>query len=127
MTLRLALIALACWPAGSSDVRRGAYLVHHVARCADCHTPRDPDGRPLPDRTLQGAPVPVASPYAHWDWAVRAPAIAGLSGWSDEDAARFLMTGIVPRTGREPRRPMPAYRLSEEDAKAVVAYLRSLK
>lgn len=31
--------------AGSSSVARGRYLVHHVAACVECHTPRDVVGR----------------------------------------------------------------------------------
>lgn len=115
-------------PARDGPVEHGAYLVHHVAHCSACHTPRSGDGRPLPDQLLKGAPVPVdAPPYPGWEWASRAPALAGLPGWSDEDAVRFLRDGIVPRTGRAPRRPMPPFRFSEADARAVVAYLRSLR
>ncbi|MBI5424207.1 MAG: c-type cytochrome [Opitutae bacterium] len=36
------------------------------------------------------------------------------------------MTGVKP-DGSMPRPPMPQFRLSEEDARAVVAYLRALK
>jgi mono/diheme cytochrome c family protein len=116
------------WMAPRSDLQRGAYLVHQVAHCAACHTPRDDNGNPRPDQLLKGAPVPVAAPpYPRWAWAPRAPALAGLPGWSDEEAVDFLKTGIVPRTGRTPRPPMPPFRFNDEDARAVVAYLRSLR
>ncbi len=41
--------------------------------------------------------------------------------WSEAKMVKFLSTG-----GRSDA-PMPAYKLSEEDARAVVLYLRSLK
>ena len=108
------------------DVERGRYLVNHVAMCVQCHTPRDGRGELLERRLLQGAPVPLASPYPE-DWALRAPWLAGLPGIPEADLVHLLRTGIVPRTGRPPAPPMPPYRLSEEDAKAVAAYLNSLR
>ena len=58
-------------------------------------------------------------------WADRAPNIAGLPGWEDEAAVKFLMTGIA-YTDLPGRPPMPQYRFNQEDAEAVVAYLKSL-
>ena len=112
---------------GSPDVQRGAYLVHHVAHCVACHSPRNENGDLLPQRLLKGSPVPVTvPPFPGWSWAPRAPALAGLPGWTDEEAVSFLRTGIIPRLGRPPRLPMPPFRFDEADARAVVAYLRSL-
>ncbi len=31
---------------GQGDVERGRYLVEEVARCPECHTPRDANGEP---------------------------------------------------------------------------------
>ena len=107
------------------DVERGRYLVHHVAMCVQCHTPRDARGKLLELRLLQGAPVPVSSPFPE-DWAFRAPWLAGLPGRSEDDLVHLLRTGIVPRTGRPPDPPMPPFRMTEEDARAVAAYLKSL-
>jgi mono/diheme cytochrome c family protein len=106
--------------------RQGEYLVHHVAMCVYCHSPRTPDGQPDPRQLLQGAPIPVKSPSPHQEWAVRAPPLAGLpAGWSDEQTAHFLRTGETP-TGNRPRLPMPPFRFSEQDARAVARYLRSV-
>lgn len=107
------------------DVERGRYLVHHVAMCVQCHTPRDARGNLVDLRLLQGAPVPVRSPYAG-SWAFRAPWLAGLPGLSRNDLVHLLRTGIVPRTGRPPEPPMPPFRMTERDARAVAAYLASL-
>jgi mono/diheme cytochrome c family protein len=109
----------------SKKVARGKYLVDNVGKCGDCHTPLDEKGQPIMDKYLKGAtlvfkpiiPMPV--------WAERAPTIAGLKGWDEKEAIHFLMTGETPANERA-RPPMPEYRFNQEDASAVVAYLRSL-
>ena len=109
----------------AARVARGRYLVEDIGLCGDCHTPRDDKGEPVKDQWLKGAtldfkpiaPVPV--------WADKAPAIAGLPGWEDGAAIKFLMTGIA--YNQLPRRPpMPQYRFNVQDAQAIVAYLKSL-
>ena len=94
--------------------------------CGDCHTPRNEKGEPIPGKALKGAtltfkptiPVPV--------WADKTPNIVGLPGWTDDQAVKFLMTGIA-YNDLPGRPPMPQYRFSQGDAEAVVAYLRSLQ
>lgn len=107
------------------QIRHGEYLVLHVAMCVQCHTPRDEQGRLKETQLLQGAPMPVASPFPSSPWAFQAPAIAGLPGWTAEDAITFLQTGRRS-DGSSPRPPMPPFRFTPEDATAVVAYLKSL-
>jgi mono/diheme cytochrome c family protein len=90
--------------ATQGDVARGDYLVHHVAMCVQCHTPRTHDGTLLMDQQFQGAPMPVKSPYANRQFAFAAPHIAGLpAGWNEEAFVHFLMTGD-PATGRSRNR-----------------------
>jgi len=104
---------------------RGKYLVESVARCGDCHTPRNEKGEPVEEKYLKGsilffkpvAPMPV--------WAEKSPNIAGLPGWEKDAAIKFFMTGIA-YNDLPARPPMPPYRLSQPDAEAVVAYLQSL-
>lgn len=91
--------------------------------CGDCHTPRDDKGMPLPGKELAGAPLGF-KPLAPMPWATTAPEIAGLPGWKDAQIVTFLTTGKLD--GRAPNPPMPEYRLSASDARAVVAYLRTL-
>jgi mono/diheme cytochrome c family protein len=109
-----------------SRVERGRYLVEHVALCIECHTPRTAEGQILRERLLRGAPVLVQPPpFVKEDWAAEAPNIAGLTGYSDEEAKRLLTQGLT-RHGRPPNRPMPSYHMAAGDAEAIVAYLRSL-
>lgn len=107
------------------EIDHGRYLAHSVAMCVQCHSPRNEDGELLRDQLFQGAPVPVQGPPFDANWAVRAPAIAGLPGWAEDDAIALLMTGRRP-TGEMPRSPMPPFRFDRPDATAIVRYLKSL-
>ena len=108
-------------------VSQGKYIVEDVAMCVECHTPRDQNGNLIGDEYLNGAPVPVkAPPYRQINWAVKAPAIAGLIGYTKNEGVRLLTAGVT-RDGRVPNPPMPPFRMSAQDAEAVVAYLKSLQ
>ena len=111
---------------GREGIGRGKYIVEEVAMCIQCHTPRNNKGEILKSQYLRGAPVPVpAPPFANVAWALRAPAIAGLPGYTEEEAIRLLTEGVT-RDGRTPNPPMPPFRLNQADAEAVVAFLKSL-
>ena len=105
-------------------IERGRYLVEGVAGCNDCHSPRNEKGELMEGMHLTGSPLPFA-PTVPMPWAPAAPSIAGLPDYTTEQAVKFLMTGERP-SNIPPLPPMPAYRLNEEDAKAVVAYVKSL-
>jgi mono/diheme cytochrome c family protein len=109
----------------AEQLQRGQYLVMHVAMCVQCHTPRHAQGALDPSRLLQGASIPVPAPFPMSQWAFEAPKIAGLPGWVAEDAVHLLQTGRSAN-GYAPRPPMPPFRMTREDAAAVVAYLKSL-
>lgn len=93
--------------------------------CADCHTPRLPTGEFDRSRWLQGSPLGF-KPVAEMPWMPVAPPLAGLPGYTDEQAIKFLMTGERP-SGLPTLPPMPPYRFTKAEAAAVLAYLRSLK
>ena len=109
----------------AAQIERGKYLVERAGMCQDCHTPRNGKGEPDRSKSLQGGPLTFKpmQPVPHWRDA--APGIAGLPGWSEADAVKFLETGRG-RDGDLADPPMPAYRFSHRDALAVVAYLKSL-
>ena len=135
--LTLAFSLMTWWLATAADrnnkagniedgISRGKYLVERVAMCVQCHTPRNQTGELLETRYLQGGPVPVsAPPNFRIDWAYKAPAIAGLPGYTIQDGIKLLTEGITP-DGRVPKAPMPKFRLTRADAEAVVTYLKSL-
>jgi hypothetical protein len=126
----LAVSATAAEPAAKGGdpkrIGRGKYLVENVAMCADCHSPRNEKGQFVKEQWLWGAPLGFKNAVPMPAWAQVAPPIAGLpAGWSEEHALVFLTTGKAP-DGKPADPPMPEYRMSKEDAAAVVAYLRSL-
>lgn len=107
------------------DVARGKYIVEGVARCGQCHTPRDSQGNPDRKHWLQGGAVPFLPAEPDADWPVRVPRIGGTPPADDADMVKLLTTGIWT-TGSHLRSPMPQFRMERSDAEAVVAYLKSL-
>jgi mono/diheme cytochrome c family protein len=113
-------------PAVSGDVDRGRYLVERVAMCGECHSTRDGRGQIVSTLFLRGGPMPVNPPaWAAEDWPLYIPRIAGLPGYTEDQAMRLLTQGSIDRDGRQLRAPMPRFRMSQQDAAAVIAYLRS--
>ena len=109
---------------GQALIDRGDYLVNGVVLCGDCHTPRDQTMALDETRKLQGGQLPPGGPPEVF--ASYAPPLAGgPANFSEEQFISFLQTGVRP-DGSHPRPPMPPYRLNEEDARAVAAYIRSL-
>jgi mono/diheme cytochrome c family protein len=107
-----------------NQVGRGQYLVDDVAMCSECHTPRDAAGNLEQNRYLQGAPIWITPVKPIANWAQNAPALAGFP-YTDEEGERILEQGIGPEGGVL-RPPMHIYHMKPEDAKAVIAYLKSL-
>ena len=107
-------------------VERGRYIVESVAMCELCHAPRDEHGNPDRGRWLKGGPVQLRPSYPAPSWAQVAPRIAGRPPGTDAEFIQLLTTGIS-RTGSPPNPPMPPFRMSRQDAEAVLAYLKSLR
>lgn len=153
--LLCALAVTACAPDGRDGVDRGRYLVRTMG-CAECHSPRGPDGVALPGRDLTGhpadAPLPVWDPslLGRHNLATVAPTGTAFAGPFGVSVAPNLTpdaeTGIGGLTAdalvdswrsgrhwREPRAvlppmPMASYRLLDEsDVRAIHAYLHSLR
>jgi mono/diheme cytochrome c family protein len=109
----------------AGNVERGRYLVERVANCGECHSTRDAEGNIVQGTKFMGGPM-VVVPSWSVDWPNRFPRIAGLPGYTDEQAIRLLTQGAIKRDGTQLRAPMPRFRMTTEDASAVIAYLRSL-
>lgn len=109
-----------------SQVAHGKYLVHHVAQCIQCHTPRDAQGDLVESRLLTGAVIPVVGPKSAVPWAAESVDLAGLGNYSVSFIRHLLILGKRP-DGTKPKSPMPTFNLSQSDADAVIAYLKSKK
>lgn len=108
-----------------SEIERGRYLVEEVAKCTECHTPRNSRGELDQHAWLQGAPIWIMPVKPIPNWADRAPALAGFPGLTEEQGERVLEKGTGPE-GETLRPPMHIYHMNQADAKAIIAYLRSL-
>jgi mono/diheme cytochrome c family protein len=107
------------------SVERGKYIVESVAMCSQCHTPHTDNGDPDRTQWLAGGALWLKPGPPIADWPLKVPRIAGTPPGTDEEMVTLLTTGIW-RDGRRLRPPMPQFRMTREDAQAVVAYLKSL-
>jgi mono/diheme cytochrome c family protein len=109
----------------NGDVQRGRYLVEEVAKCAECHTPRNQNNELDRSRWLHGAPVWIQPVHPSPVWGQFAPTLAGLPSFTPEQIQRVLEMGQgVGGTAIEP--PMHVYHMNHADALAITAYLKSL-
>jgi mono/diheme cytochrome c family protein len=138
LAVSLSVLALAAWNGArstqaaqkaaqgqGSEIEHGKYLVEDVAMCSECHTPRDAEGNLKEDQWLQGAPVWITPVKPIANWAQSVPPLAGLPSLTDVQAERVLEMGVGPE-GEVLRPPMHIYHMNPADAKAVIAYLKSL-
>lgn len=122
-------------PKDPATVARGEYIVKNVSLCLGCHSDMsEAPGRPIADNAKIGAGK-VIPEWEGLPGRVVAPNLTsdretGLGAWTDGEILRALREGIS-RDGRPlfPYMPYDLYAkaLSDADALAVVAYLRTLK
>jgi mono/diheme cytochrome c family protein len=110
------------WPQQAGDlVQRGQYIFSLAGGCA-CHS--DPKG--TPHAGAREFPLPMAKVYST---NLTADKETGLGDWSDQQIHDAMVKGIR-RNGERllPVMPYEAYSgMAEEDLKALIAYLRTLK
>jgi mono/diheme cytochrome c family protein len=114
-------------------LERGKYLVEAVLGCMDCHSAHDMSRFGLPATGPAGAGGPCLGKAAGMPGEICPSNITpdpetGLGNWTDGEILRAVREG-VSRDGRAlfPMMPYGPYSaLSDEDARAVVAYLRTL-
>ena len=105
----------------SDLVARGQYIFSLAGGCG-CHTA--PKG--TPNVGAREFPIPMAKIYST---NLTADKETGLGGWSDQQIRDAMTKGIGANGAKLlPVMPYEAYSgMSEEDLKALIAYLRSLK
>ena len=114
-------------PDASDTVNRGAYLVVAQTHCGECHTPRNPFGATIASEHLAGNAngpdnerVPNITPDA-----------TGIGRWNETSIVHLLRTGFKPNWDNVQGSMAEAVAhglkyLSEDDLKAIAAYLKWL-
>jgi mono/diheme cytochrome c family protein len=139
-------------PQASSIIERGRYLVT-VQDCHGCHTPFNDKGEPDMTRALSGHPAQLKLPpppavSGGWGTVISASNTAwagpwgvsyttnltpdratGIGAWSEQNFIDAIRKGKKSGVGRTLLPPMPWVnyaKLTDEDLKAIFAYLRTI-
>lgn len=121
--------ALAALPAAAeTPLERGTYLMEAVAACGNCHTPITPEGQPIAGKELAGRLLEDIEPFTAYAPNITPDEETGIGSWTDEEIITAIREGKRPDGSIiGPPMPIGLYRgLSDSDAKAIVAYLRSI-
>lgn len=110
-------------------LERGAYLAA-IMDCTGCHTPGALAGAPDPSRYLNGSDIGFMIPGVgvFYPPNLTSDPETGIGTWSEDDIIAAVRTGVRP-DGRAlvAIMPFPSYAmLTDDDAKALATYLRSL-
>ncbi|MBA5778334.1 c-type cytochrome [Stappia sp. F7233] len=121
------LQATAVLAADDDVLKRGAYLMNGPVACGNCHTPVGPNGPDLSKELAGGTPFDFPE-FMAFSANITPDPETGIGSWSDDQIARAIREGIRPDgTVIGPPMPIEFYRhLSDDDLKAIVAYLRHL-
>ena len=127
--LTLATLGSAAMAHADDQLGRGQYLVG-IMDCAGCHTGGARAGAPDPQLHLAGSDIGFGAPGlgVFYPPNLTPDHETGLGAWSEADIVRAIRTGERP-DGRElaPMMPWRSYAaLTDADAAAVAAYLKSL-
>lgn len=122
-------------PSPDDKVAYGRYLTRS-ALCADCHTPIDDRGTPLPGRDCSGGSEFIETGYRVRSANITPDADTGIGSWTEQqfiDKFKAFETTPPAVLGEAERRqntvmPITAYAgMTREDLSAIYAYLRTLK
>jgi len=109
----------------SDPVKRGEYLVR-MASCGDCHTPQE-RGQPKPNLAFAGGFV-FSGPFGTVASANITPDPSGISYYEENLFITAMRTGKVQARSLNSIMPWDVYKsMTDDDLKAVFAYLRTLK
>jgi cytochrome c553 len=125
--LSLAVFAGTAAVSAETPLERGKYLMNSIVACGNCHTPQTPQG-PAPGRELAGGTkFQEAFGVSHAS-NITPDVETGIGRWTDQQLIVAIREGKRPDgTIIGPPMPIPLYRgLSDEDAQAIVAYIRSV-
>ena len=106
----------------SAPAKHGAYLAK-IGTCSDCHTPLNPKFQPIPGMDLAGGNLISAVASANLT-----PDASGIGYYDEALFIQTIRTGYVRARKLNSAMPWWIYdHMSDDDLKAVFAYLRTLK
>jgi mono/diheme cytochrome c family protein len=110
----------------STPEKRGKYLVT-IAGCADCHTPRDAQGRPLPGMDFGGGLI-LEGPWGRVASANITPDPSAIPYYDEAMFRQAIRTGYVKARELNQIMPWHTYRgMTDEDIAGMFSYIRTLK
>lgn len=114
-------------PDKSNAVAYGKYLANGAGICVECHTPRDPQGKPMDKYQFAGGNI-FADSGKSVATANITPDPTGIAGYTEASFVDVLRTGKVNGRQLDPMMPWWGFRgMTDADLKAVYAYLRTVK
>jgi mono/diheme cytochrome c family protein len=129
LTSIVAAQAQAQAPTQKALVARGAYLVKAIVACDDCHTSKDEHYTPRKNLAFAGGEEFDSPVFTAYSRNITPDVNTGIGTWTDEQIMRAIRQGIT-REGDIIGPPMPIENfntMADDDAKALVAYLHTLK
>lgn len=110
-------------------VTHGSYLVNGIAACGNCHTEHGPDLKSKADMAFAGGKkfeLPFGTAFAK---NLTPDNDTGIGTWTEAQIIRALREGVTREgTTLGPPMPVPFFnKMSDDDAKAIATYLKSLK
>ena len=122
-------------PAPADGIAYGRYMTR-IALCADCHTPIDQQGTPLPGMAFAGGMEFYETGYRVRSANITPDADTGIGSWTEQQFIdkfkAFENTTVATLSEAERRQntvmPLTAYAgMTREDLSAIYAFLRSQK
>lgn len=114
-------------PGQSHEWNRGAYLVEGLGHCSMCHTSVNLLGATSEERAFEGGMIPNQNWYAP---SLTSNREAGVGNWDLEDIADLIQVGTSKRGAVYGPMAEVVYNslqyLTDEDARAMAVYLKSL-
>jgi mono/diheme cytochrome c family protein len=114
-------------PEKGAEWNRGNYLVHAVAHCEECHTPRNVMGALHEDRAFSGN---IGGPDGQNAPNITSDVETGIGSWTIEEIAHLLKTGETPDFDSVASGMAEVVRgtktLTEADRHAMAVYLKSI-
>jgi len=110
-------------------LKRGAYLINGPVACGNCHNTRAKDMSFVPGKEYAGGFHIVDPAFDVYAANITPDKETGIGTWTDEEIIHAIREG-KNKEGKIifPPMPVPTYNsMSDDDVKAIVAYLRTIK